>query len=177
MKTQFAVTITQTGEREKMPPATVERELRNAVKAHFVTNEEGTVSATVRHVMDDTEPAADTLEALVREYGNAPTTGKGRTRANVLEDIRALMPVPGSQVAPNSAKPSVPVEDAVATLNTVMEDKGPDVTVSRKELCLALSDAHRAGQLTGRRLGKEGRELANAHADQAMTALVMRNTQ
>lgn len=172
IKTQFIVTATQT-EDDKLSASVLERQLRNLLRDKFNLS----VGVTVRHVMDDTKPAADTLEALVREYGNAPTTGKGRTRANVLEDIRALMPVPGSQVAPNSAKPSVPVEDAVATLNTVMKDKGPDVTVSRKELCVALSDAHRAGQLTGRRLGKEGRELANAHADQAMTALVMRNTQ
>lgn len=168
MKTQFIVTITQTGDdAHKAAPSVLERNLREVVRDAF-NNDNTTV--TVRHMTEDTEPAADTLEALVREYSTAPTTGKGRVRANVLEDIRAMFGNPGSQVAPNSAKPSVPVEEAVATLNAAT-NKGETITADRKAVHGAIFDAHRAGQSIGRVLPKEGRERAGAFADNAVAVL------
>lgn len=169
MKTQLIVTITQTGE-TKLAASLLERDLRTIVKDIWDTPES---SVTVRHVVDDTEPAADTLEALVREYGTSPTTGKGRVRSNVLDDIRAMFPNGGTQVAANSAKPSVPVEDTVANLNKQMADSAdPDVRVGQKRLHGLLVDTHRAGQMTGRLLGKEGREKAAAFADNVVAVLV-----
>lgn len=168
MKTQLIVTITQTGE-TKLAASRLERDLRTIVKDIWDTPES---SVTVRHVVEDTEPAADTLEALVREYGNAPTTGKGRVRSNVLV-WPGPRQQPGSQVAENSAKPSVPVEDTVANLNKQMADSAdPDVRVGQKRLHGLLVDTHRAGQMTGRLLGKEGREKAAAFADNVVATLL-----
>lgn len=168
MKTQLIVTVTQTGE-NPATPRYLEDELRSLVKDGFA-NISGRV--TVRHVVEDAEPAGDTLEALVREYGNAPVMGKGRNRLDVMNDIRALMPVPGSQVSPSMARPPIPVEEAVATLNaTVAKGQDTDITVGQKRLHGLLVDTHRAGQMTGRLLGKEGREKAAAFADNVVALI------
>lgn len=168
MKTQFLVTITQTGE-SPHGPTTLERNARAVLKDAFVTESNNT-TVTVRHIVEETEPVGDTLEALVREYGNAPATGKGRVRADVLADIRAMIPNAGTQVAANSAKPSVPVEEAVATLNATA-NQGETITAQRSAVHLAIFDAHRAGQATGRVLPKEGRDKATAFADNAVAVL------
>lgn len=51
------------------------------------------------------------------------------------------------------------------------KDPEADVAVARKALHAVVSDAHRAGQQTGRLLPKEGREKASAFADQAVAVL------
>lgn len=167
MKTAFQVTITQSGDRVKMGPTALERELRTVARTHF--KEDGT-TVTVRHLVEnppEEPPAADTLEALVREYGNTPTLGTGRVRADVMADIRALM---ADQTV--AAATSVDVQTAVGTLNkTIAESPAHMVPVNRKDLAVVVRDAHRAGQGVGRLYGKDSYVRAEEYAEGALAQL------
>lgn len=93
------------------------------------------------------------LRTIVKDIWETPDSAV--TVRHVVEDTPA-----GSKVAANSAKPSIPPETA------------PQVAINRNaDLEVLLSDAHRAGQLTGRLLGKEGRERANEYAAQMVATL------
>lgn len=155
MKTQFVVAVQQRGE-NPVTPHTLADQLRNALRGNLGRVGQPAAEVTVRHMgeQDPTDEPTDALDALVREYGNTPLLGPGRTRQDVLRDIRALVPVVIAEQAPQS------------TAGTGV------VVLGQQELKDALIAAHRAGQGCGRLIGTESWQKAMGYADTAVAVLL-----